>query len=135
MRFRPYTYARNQQFLPPLWAAINVWLNMMPGHGANLIPFNKKNKYWTSRTLANPPIHPLTSNNISFLPYPTSPLKWTSYVYHSLLDHIPLCSFGLILQVPFSRSRNIFLVVKQTSSHPACLPLHQFYFQIIMHFF
>ena len=23
VRFRPYTYARTQQFLPPLWAAIN----------------------------------------------------------------------------------------------------------------
>ena len=35
---------------------INVWLSMMSGHGANPILFNKKkNKDWTSRTLANPP--------------------------------------------------------------------------------
>ena len=39
---------------------------MISGHGANPIFFNKKNKDWTFRTLANPP----TSDNISFLPYP-----------------------------------------------------------------
>ena len=44
---------------------------MMSGHGANLIFFNKKNKDWTSRALANP--HPPTSDNISFLPYPSPP--------------------------------------------------------------
>ena len=58
---------------------------MMSGHGANPIFFNKKkNKDWTSKTLANP--HPPTSDNISFLPYlqPPTPLKWTSYVYHPL---------------------------------------------------
>ena len=42
---------------------------MMSGHDANPIFFNKK-KYWTSRTLANPHPPP-TSNNISFLPFPT----------------------------------------------------------------
>ena len=48
----------------------------MSGHSANLVFFNKKNKNWTSRTLANPP--PPTSDNISFLSYPTThppPLK------------------------------------------------------------
>ena len=46
---------------------------IMSGHGANTIFFiNKKNKYWTSRTLANPP--PPTSDSISFLPYPSSRL-------------------------------------------------------------
>ena len=39
---------------------------MMSGHGANTIFFNKKNRDWTSRTLANPP--PPTSGEISFLP-------------------------------------------------------------------
>ena len=35
--------------------------------------FNKnKKKDWTFRTLANP--HPLTSDNISFLPRPPSPI-------------------------------------------------------------
>ena len=43
---------------------------MMSGHGANPIFFNKK-KGWTSRALANLP--PPTSNNISFLSYPTLP--------------------------------------------------------------
>ena len=43
----------------------------MSGHGANPIFFNKKNKDWTSRTLANPPSP--TSDNISFLPYPPTP--------------------------------------------------------------
>ena len=42
----------------------------MSGHGANPIFFNKKNKDWTSRTLANPPPpHPTMSDNISILPY------------------------------------------------------------------
>ena len=27
MSFRPYTYARTQQFLPPLWAAIKSEVN------------------------------------------------------------------------------------------------------------
>ena len=43
--------------------------------------------------------------------------------------------FCLIVQVPFSRPRTIFFVVKRTLSLPVCLPLNQFYFQIIMHFF
>ena len=41
---------------------------MMFGHGGNPIFFNKKNKDWTPRTLANHP--PPTSDSISFLPYP-----------------------------------------------------------------
>ena len=49
----------------------------MSGNGANPILFNKK-KDWTFRTLANPP--PPTSDNISFLPYPQPPSKWTSQV-------------------------------------------------------
>ena len=32
-------------------------------------------------------------------------------------------------------SKNIFHVLKRNFSHPVCLSLHQFYFQIIMHFF
>ena len=44
---------------------------MMSGHGGNPIFFNKKNKDWAPRTLAN---HPLpTCNSISFLPYPPPP--------------------------------------------------------------
>ena len=51
---------------------INAWLNMIFGHDTNPIFLSKKNKEWTSGTLANPP--PSTSNNISFLPYsPPSP--------------------------------------------------------------
>ena len=45
----------------------NIWLSMMSNHGANPIFCNKKNKDWTSRTLANPR-HPPTSDSISFLP-------------------------------------------------------------------
>ena len=45
----------------------------MSGYGANPVFFNKKKKDWTPGTLANPP--PPTSNNISFLPYPPTPLK------------------------------------------------------------
>ena len=43
----------------------------MSGHDANPIFFNKKNKDWMSRTLANPP--PPTSDNILFSPYPSPP--------------------------------------------------------------
>ena len=56
----------------------------------------KKNN-WTSRTLANPP--PPTSNNILFfvLP-PTSPSKWTSYVYCPFFNHISyFCSQNFVL--------------------------------------
>ena len=42
----------------------------MSGHGANSIFFNKTNSDWTSRALATPPPPP-TSDNISFLHYPT----------------------------------------------------------------
>ena len=49
-----------------------VWLNMMPGHGANPIVFNKKNKNWTSRTLVNP-LRPITSHFC--LTSSTHPLK------------------------------------------------------------
>ena len=36
---------------------------MMSDHGANPIFVNKKNKEWTSRTLANPhPLRPITSH-------------------------------------------------------------------------
>ena len=48
----------------------NYIISMMSGQSANLVFFNKKNKNWTSRTLANPP--PPTSDNISFLSYPTT---------------------------------------------------------------
>ena len=40
--------------------SLKDWISMMSGHDANPIFFNKKNKDWTSRTLANPP--PSTSN-------------------------------------------------------------------------
>ena len=63
----------------------------MSGHGANPIFVNKKNKEWTSRTLANPP--PPTSDNISFCLIPPSLSKWTSYVYHPLLIMSFLQSF------------------------------------------
>ena len=43
-------------------------------HGRNPIFFNKKNKHWRPRTIANTP-HPPTSDNISFLPYPPPHLK------------------------------------------------------------
>ena len=43
----------------------------MSGNGANLILFNERNKDWTCRALAI--LHPLTSDNISFLPYPLTP--------------------------------------------------------------
>ena len=43
--------------------------------------------------------------------------------------------FCLILQVPFCRQGIFFLVVKQASFHSVGLPLHQFYFQIMMHVF
>ena len=48
----------------------------MYGHGGYPVLFNRKNKDWASRTLANhPPPPPLpTSDNISFLPYPAPAL-------------------------------------------------------------
>ena len=52
---------------------------MMSGHGANAIFSNKKDKIWTSSTLANHP--PPTSGNISFLSYQS---KWRSYEYHPI---------------------------------------------------
>ena len=62
---------------------------MMPGNRANPIFFNQKNKCWTPRTLPNHLPVP-TSNNISFLSYPSNPppprpslSRWTSYVYPS----------------------------------------------------
>ena len=45
---------------------------MMSGHGANPIFFNKKNKDWTSRTLANPP--PYVREHLIFTLAPQSPL-------------------------------------------------------------
>ena len=62
-----------------------VWLNMMSGRGANPIPFNIKNKDWTSRTLANPPTLYVRQHLIFvFVLRPTRILKVTSYVYHPL---------------------------------------------------
>ena len=52
---------------------------MMSGHGANSIFFNRKNKDWTSRTLANPP--PPTSDNTSFLPVDVICVSPLSSVY------------------------------------------------------
>ena len=45
----------------------------MSGHGTNLVFFNKKKKDWTLRTHANPA--PPIFDNISFLPYPATPIK------------------------------------------------------------
>ena len=42
----------------------------MSVHGANPIFFNKKNKDWTSRTLANQPPHPPTSDSLTHPPPP-----------------------------------------------------------------
>ena len=52
---------------------------MMSGHGADPVFFNKKDKDWTSRTLANPPTpflpytHPLpeSGRHMCIIPYPT----------------------------------------------------------------
>ena len=46
-------------------------------HDANAVFVNKKvkSKDWTSRTLTNPPPHPITSHNISFLLYLPPTLK------------------------------------------------------------
>ena len=61
---------RKEDFL--LNSILDVWLSIMSGHNANSIFLNKKNKYWTSRKLANPSTP--TSKNISFFLYlhPTS---------------------------------------------------------------
>ena len=62
---------------------------MMSGHGRNPIFFNKKIKIGRPENLLTP--HPPTSDNISFLSYPSPPTPpqmdviW-SYVYHPLGD-------------------------------------------------
>ena len=48
---------------------------MISGHGANPIFFNKENKDWTSRTLANPP-HAKSDN--------TSILNFKYKIAHSM---------------------------------------------------
>ena len=55
----------------------------MSGHCANPISFNKKEiKIGRPEYSLTPPV---TSDNISFLPYsPIPSSKWTSYVYHPL---------------------------------------------------
>ena len=58
------------------------------------IQFSLIKKDWTSRILSNPPPS-LPSDNISFnisLYAPQPPSKWTSYVYHPLLNwpRVPL---------------------------------------------
>ena len=63
---------------------------MMSGHNPNSVFFNKKNKDWTSRTLANPATP--TSDNISFL---NSPLR---------VKTTRLCN-----------SRDEFMVIKESS--------------------
>ena len=52
--FTVWRQSQKEDFLSTI-NYINVLLSMMPGHGANPIFFNKKNKDWTSRTLPNPP--------------------------------------------------------------------------------
>ena len=58
---------------------------MMSGDDTNPIFFNN-NKKKIGRPEHSlpppPPPHPHTSDNISFMPYPLLPSKWTSYVYH-----------------------------------------------------
>ena len=60
----------------------------MSGHGANPIFCKKKIKIGRPKHSLTP--YPPTSDNISFLPYPSppSPLpsKWTSYVYHPIFE-------------------------------------------------
>ena len=77
---------------------------MMSGHGANLIFFNKKNKDWTSRALANP--HLPTSDNISFYltPHPHSPppSAWT------FISVSPFNMLKLSLQRFFTPLRKIY---------------------------
>ena len=43
--------------------------------------------------------------------------RYSCYPKFFILDHILLCTFGSILQVSFSRLRNVYLV-ERTSSHP-----------------
>ena len=59
---------------------------MMSGHGANPIFFNKKNKDWTSRTVANPP-PPYVRYYLNFTlpPLSTPPQSGRHNVYHPLL--------------------------------------------------
>ena len=69
---------------------------MVSGHGRNPIFFNKKIKMGHPEHSLTP--HPPTSDNISFLPYPPSPLsKWTSYVYHPLDIYINVCLDFLVV--------------------------------------
>ena len=75
VRFSP----RTMQWYHSRMALLSFWLSIMSAHGANPIFFNKKNKDWTSRTLATPT--PSTSGKIS--PHSPLPSKWTSCVYHS----------------------------------------------------
>ena len=42
MRFRAYTYARTQYFLPPLWAAINGLIYILKPKFTNSMDFNSK---------------------------------------------------------------------------------------------
>ena len=61
---------------------------MMPGHGANPIFFNKKNQRLDVQNTHYPPL--LTSDNISFLPYPLVPESG----YHMCIASRFLCSNG-----------------------------------------
>ena len=53
----------------------------MSGDDTNPIFFNN-NKKKIGRPEHSLPRQPHTSDNISFMPCPLSPSKWTSYVYH-----------------------------------------------------
>ena len=67
-----------------------VWINMMSGHGANPIFFNKKIKFGRPEHALTP--RPPMSDNISFLPDPPPPpqsgrhICITSYVYISFAE-------------------------------------------------
>ena len=50
---------------------INIWVSMMSGHGANPIFCKKKIKIGRPKHSVTP--YPPTSDNISFLPYPSPP--------------------------------------------------------------
>ena len=81
---------------------VNVWLSMMSGHGTNSIFTNKKDKDWTSITLAIPPPLPYL-DNISVLIQPQACLsKWaTSYIYQPL---VKICLVSIIVLLSVKQS-------------------------------
>ena len=98
---------------------------MISGHGVNPIFFNKKNKHWTSRTLANP--QPLQVRHYLIFTLPPSPplalppsLKWMSYVYHPLA-HI----FSLTMSASFphkARAKSLLIIYIYTTIKDKSIP-------------